>query len=161
MDDVAALLGVSKATLYKHFASRQDLLEEIVRMKLEELAVFEQYLMDESVPFSERYTNAIQASGLLLAGISNQFLLEVKQMHPGLWTDIKAFQDYALALGRAFYRRGMEQGILRQLDPNFLALVDRMFIRAVSDPNFLIENNLDIKSAFEQYFLMKAKGIFV
>lgn len=160
MDDIAALLGISKATLYKHFSSRQEILEDMVRLKLEELSVFESHLRDESVPFQERYFNAIQSASLLLAGISNQFLLEVKDMHNELWGGIKEFQDYALHLAREFYRSGVEQGILHDLDPAFLAVVDRMFIRAVSDPQFLIENNLELHSAFEQYFLMKSKGIF-
>lgn len=160
MDDIAAELGVSKATLYKHYSSRQEILEEIVKNKLEELRVFEQYLMNNEVPFTERYQKAVKAAALVLAGISNAFLLDVKELHEHLWVSIRDFQDYALQLAREFYQRGIEEGILHEIDPNLLAVTDKMFIRAVSDPQFLIDNNLSLQTAFEGYFLMKSKGIF-
>lgn len=160
MDDIAAELGVSKATLYKHYSSRQEILEEIVKNKLEELRVFEQYLMNNEVPFTERYQKAVKAAALVLAGISNAFLLDVKELHEHLWVSIRDFQDYALKLAREFYQRGIEEGILHEIDPNLLAVTDKMFIRAVSDPQFLIDNNLSLQTAFEGYFLMKSKGIF-
>lgn len=160
MDEVAAHLEVSKATLYKYYSSRWEILEDVVKAKLQELAVFEVHLLDKKIPYKERYFNAIKASSMSMAGISNQFLMEVKKHNPELSKSIKEFQDYVLRLAVEFYKQGIEEGILRNIDPNLLAATDRMFIRAVSDPSFLIENKLDLKTAFEGYFLMKSQGIF-
>lgn len=160
MDDIADKLGVSKATLYKYFTSRQEILEGIVRLKLEELRVFKQYLSDESVAYMDRYEKAVSSATVLLAGISNTFLLDVKEMHPTLWKTVKAFQDEALATARDFYKRGIELGIINDIDPTLIAIIDRMFIRAISNPKFLVDNKLDLQKAVEGFFSLKSFGIF-
>jgi hypothetical protein len=41
-----------------------------------------------------------------------------------------------------------------------LAITDKIFLVGLSNPQFLIENNLTLQKAVEDYFLMKSKGIF-
>jgi AcrR family transcriptional regulator len=160
MDDVASHLGISKATLYKYYASRQEILEDILADKLEQLSVFKAHLLDLSIPYEERYFKAVKAASMLMAGISNQFLAEVKESDRELWRRIKAFQADALEAVRLFYEQGIQEGILHDANPAILTMIDKMFIRAVSDPKFLLEHKLELQSTFEAYFLMKHRGIF-
>ena len=37
MDDIASKLGISKATLYKYYASREEILDDVVQRRIEEL----------------------------------------------------------------------------------------------------------------------------
>lgn len=160
MGDIAEELGVSKATLYKYFSSRNEILSAIVEAKLVELGVFIDIVENKEIPFRERYENAVRATSTLLAGISVGFMMEVKEADRSLWLKVKKFQDMALQSMGAFYKEGIDKGILNETDPKLLALMDRIFIRAVSDPQFLLDNHMDVKSAFEGYFNIKSKGIF-
>jgi AcrR family transcriptional regulator len=160
MDDIAAKLGISKATLYKYFASREDILDEVVRMRIEEIEVFEEHLTDDKITFTERYFEVIKNASFMLAEMSNQFLLDAKHLYPDLWDKMRTFQDRALFVVEEFYKKGIEAGIMNDINPRLLALTDKMFIRYVSDEKFLDEYDISLKEAFDNFFLMKSHGIF-
>jgi len=161
MDEIAAKLGISKATLYKYFTSKEEILAEIVRFKILEIEAFEHYLMDDEMAFSERYFEVIKTASAMLAEVSIKFLVETKQKHPELWEKMRDFQDRALAAAEKFYTRGMEAGIIYPQNPKILALSDKMFIQAVSNPKFLEGHDISFKEALDGFFTMKSKGIFI
>ncbi len=158
--DIAKELNVSKATLYKYFESRKQILEAVVDFKIQEVAEFEEALFDQSIPYEQRYFQAVQVGSVHLAGISNNFLLDLKDWYPELWKKVFQFMFYATDKMREFYEQGIQQGILNDFDPKLLALTDRVFITALSDPQFLIDNELSLHHAINDYFLIKSKGIF-
>lgn len=158
--EIAKILGISKATLYKHFSSRKEILEAVIDFKIMEISKFEAMLFDESQSFEQRYFNAVQVGSIHLAGISNNFLLDLKQWYPELWERVYQFMFYATGRMREFYMIGIKKGILNDFNPNLLALTDRVFITALSDPQFLIDNNLSLQKTVKEYFLVKSKGIF-
>ena len=160
MDEIASKLGVSKATLYKYFSSKEEILEEVVRYKIREREIFEGGLRDDEITFSERYFELIKTASIMLAEISNRFLIEAKQKHPDLWEKVRRFQDRAFEVAERFYQKGIDAGIMNDINPRLLALTDKMFIRTVADEGFLEEYNLSIREAFDGYFLMKSRGIF-
>lgn len=160
MDEIAGKIGVSKATLYKYYRSKEDILEDVVRYKIQEIELFEASLKDDEITFTERYFEVIKQASIMLAEISNRFLAEAKLKHPDLWDKVRRFQDRALEVAERFYQKGIEANILRDINPKILALTDKMFIRSVADDYFLQEHNISVREAFDAYFLMKSKGIF-
>jgi AcrR family transcriptional regulator len=161
MDDICIKLGVSKATIYKHFASRTEILEAVVHYKIEEIAAYESDTMDSTMSYKQRYENAIRRASVQLAGISNQFLFDLREMYPELWERIQALQYFAAERAKLFYEEGIEKGFLNDsFDPTWLAITDKIFLLGLSNPQFLIENNLTLQKAVEDYFQMKSKGIF-
>ncbi|MGB0862706.1 MAG: TetR/AcrR family transcriptional regulator [Saprospiraceae bacterium] len=160
MDEISLKLGVSKATIYKHFESRLEILEAVVHSKVHEIADFEDRTMDTSIPYEIRYQNAIKSASLRIAGISNQFLLDLKELYPDLWIKIQSLQFFAGERAKAFYQEGVERGILNDFDPAWLAMTDRIFLVGLSDPQFLIDNNLTLQKALDNYFKLKSTGIF-
>lgn len=161
MDDISMKLGVSKATIYKHFSSRTEILEAVVNHKIHEIAAFEADTMDLTTPYKQRFKNAIHRASIRLAGISNEFLLDLKELYPEQWERLQALQFFAAERAKAFYQEGIDKGILHDnFDPTWLAITDKIFLLGLSNPQFLIENNLTLQKAVEDYFLMKSKGIF-
>lgn len=160
MDDIASKLGISKATLYKYFASREEILDEVVQMRIRHIEVFEEYLADSKIAFTQRFFQTIKEASIMLAEMSNQFLIDTKHLYPELWVKMREFQDRALFVAEAFYKKGIEAGIMNDINPRLLALTDKMFIRAVSDESFLEGYEITLEEAFENYFLMKSHGIF-
>lgn len=161
MDDISMKLGVSKATIYKHFTSRTEILEAVVNHKIHEIAAFEADTMDLNTPYKQRFKNAIHRASIRLAGISNEFLLDLKELYPEQWERIQSLQYFAAERAKAFYQEGIDKGILQDhFDPSWLAITDKIFLLGLSNPQFLIENNLTLQKAVEDYFLMKSQGIF-
>lgn len=160
MDDISAELGVSKATIYKHFKSRNDILYAVVQAKITEIAAFENFVEDQSIPYMTRYRNSIKSASIHLAGISNQFLLDLHELYPQLWERIMSLQFFAAERAKAFYQEGIDKGILEDFDPTWLAITDKIFIIGLSNPQFLIDNNLTLQKAVDNYFRLKSQGIF-
>ena len=161
MDIIAKKLNISKATLYKYFASKDEIIDAVIQYKIQEIISFENLLTDDNIDFSERFFEIIKKASIMLAEISGQFLHDTKIKHPELFLKLNTFQDRALNVAEKFYQQGIETGVLKNINPKILALTDKMFIQAVSNPRFLQEHGISIKEAFETYFQMKSKGIFI
>ena len=61
MSDVADLLGITKAALYKHYKSKQEILDSIIKkMEINDFDCAEKYCMPQSEPneFSKEYKDA-------------------------------------------------------------------------------------------------------
>jgi AcrR family transcriptional regulator len=160
MDKISKKLAISKATLYKYFSSKEEIIDAVVQYKTQEIVAFEELLADDNIDFTARFFDIIKTASILLAEISGQFLHDTKLKHPELFDKMNAFSDRALYAAEKFYQQGIETGGGKYVDPKIRALTDKMFIQAVSNPKFLKEHSISIKEAFDHYFLMKSNGIF-
>lgn len=160
MDKIAKKLDISKATLYKYFASKDEIIKAVVQYKIHEIITLEDLLADDKIDFSERFFEIIKTASIMLAEISGQFMYDTKIKHPELFQKMEEFSNRALDAAEKFYHEGIKAGVLRNIDPKILALTDKMFIQAVSNPKFLNEHHISIKEAFDSYFLIKSRGIF-
>jgi len=160
MKTIAQKAGVSKATFYKHYSSKELVLSDVIELKIEQIATFAALLFDEDESYAKRYTNALQTVSQELAGISNVFLVFLRDKHPELWQKIDNLVELAIGSFKAFYEQGIEENILEKFDVHTMTLTDRIVINALTDPNILIENNVSISTFIDEYFLMKSKAIF-
>ncbi|CAN5356331.1 TetR/AcrR family transcriptional regulator [soil metagenome] len=160
MDEVAKQLSISKATLYKHFKSREEIIETALIVKLNDIGSFKEMLFDESQPYLDRYFNSIHLFFAEISGISNEFLLDLKKLYPEIWKRVEFFREYAATMLKAFYQKGIEIGVFNDVDPTILVLNDKMFFDAISDPEFLIQNGLSLQKAFRDYFTLRTQGLF-
>jgi len=160
MDEISDKLGVSKATIYKHFSSRMEILEAVVTTKIIEISAYEDFTMDQDVPYLTRYQKSVKNASLRLAGISNQFLFDLRELYPELWGRIISLQTFAAERAKAFYQEGIDKGYLNDFDPAWLAITDRIFLVGLSDPQFLIDHDMTLQSAVDNYFKLKSNGIF-
>lgn len=160
MDEIARILGTSKATLYKHFTSREEILELSLEVKLNEIGSFKDKLFDESLPYIDRYFTSIQIFFQEIAGISNEFLADLKNIYPSLWKRVIFFREYAVEVLKQFYQIGIEAGFFHDVDPAILVINDKLFFDAISEPDFLIEHKLSLQKAFMDYFTLRCNGLF-
>jgi AcrR family transcriptional regulator len=159
MDDLAAMLNRSKATIYKYFRSREELFDLALTLKLERIQGFIPLMEDKDAPFLDRYFQALDHLSQHLATISNEFLADLRRLFPPLWQRIEMLQQLAGEVLRAYYAEGVQRGLLVDLHPAVLVLSDQFLFNALSDPEFLSRNGLSIREAFEEYFKMKFFGL--
>lgn len=160
MDDVAAELGVSKATLYKHFRSREEIIEHALIIKLNDIGSFKEKLFDEEQPYWDRYFNAIYIFFHEISGISTEFLFDLKSLYPDIWKRVEFFRSYASDQLRNFYQQGIELGLFNNISPAMLVASDKLYFDLISDPEFLKEQQLTLQQSFKDYFTLRTKGLF-
>lgn len=161
MDKVAAVLEKSKATVYKYFRTREEILEIIVQFKIQKIATFESRVQDPSIPYEDRYFEAVRILSESIGDISTKFLLDLKKYHPDLWSQIEVFREYAIGVLTEFYQEGIEAKKIREVDLSILKLADELFFSALLSPEFLVTSNLSLQEAFQQYFELKWRGMKV
>lgn len=161
MEDVSKLLGVSKATLYKHFHSREEIISLALQGKLESIGLFKKQLLNEELSYVERYTEAMKTFMNEAGGISTLFLSDLQSLYPEIWRQVNYFIDYVISILTDFYARGIEQNIFRPIHPAILSLSDRLMFTALSDASFLTAHQLTLSEAFMQYFEIRLHGVFL
>ncbi len=115
MDKISKKLAISKATLYKYFSSKEEIVDAVVQFKIQEIVAFEELLADENIDFTERFFDIIKTASIMLAEISGQFLHDTKLKHPELFAKMDTFSDRALYAAEQFYQQGIATGSSKTL----------------------------------------------
>lgn len=159
MDEVVRLAGVSKATFYKYFSSREMLLDGIISHKLSEIALFRNALFNNEQTYYERYYNAIRISSQAMSQISGKFLEDIRRVYPEKWQAVEEFKSYAVSVLEEFYEEGIREGYLMNIHPRLMAVNDHLIFTQMTDPQFLNKTGLSLQEMFDHYFRMKNEGI--
>jgi AcrR family transcriptional regulator len=130
-DDIAAELGISKATLYRAFRSKEEILRAVVREKMEEiLAGVEGLIRDRSVGFVEKMVALFAHLAGQMAQFGPNLARDIQKGAPGVWAEVDAFRrDKILKNFRIILESGRREGYFRgDVD---LDLLLRMFLSLV------------------------------
>ena len=161
-DDIAAELGISKATLYKAFISKEDILRAVVRSFTDEIGGQVDALMaDPSLSFVERLVALFSFVGDRLSRFAPWFLRDVQRTAPGVWKDVEAFRhDKLLTNFKVILESGRRQGLFRSdVDAGLLL---RMFIRLIEEfinPAEIMRSGGSPTAAFESVIKVFFQGI--
>jgi len=116
LDEIAKQVGVGPGTLYRHFPTREELLQAVYRAELEKLAAAEQKLSQTMAP-----TDALRAWLLLFVDAIAAKQLIAPALNALLGDPKKVFETSHTKIYqaiRALVKRGVETGeIRRDLDP--------------------------------------------
>jgi AcrR family transcriptional regulator len=111
LDDIAKQVGVGPGTLYRHFPTREELLQAVYRAEMEKLAAAEQKFAQTMAPTDALrawlllFVDAIAAKQLIAAAL-NTLLGDPKKVFEA--SHAKMYQAI-----RALVKRGVESGDVR------------------------------------------------
>ena len=130
IDDIAAAAGVGRATLYRYFANRDELLKALAVAGVTELAAGIQQAQLTSIPVEEalaRLTRAILTAGSKYIAL-NRDGGRHSEAYPNLEADV-------IAPIRDLFRRGLADGSLRKgLTPDALMTLYTGLVRGALEP---------------------------
>ncbi|MCB1199539.1 MAG: TetR/AcrR family transcriptional regulator [Leptospiraceae bacterium] len=160
MEDITRYLGVSKATLYDHFSSRDELFEMVVDYVLGQIGGNREILDREELTYEERY---VYLFGLILQqinGISSRLLEDIKLYFPALWQRIEDFYESWQVDLETFFARGIEEGAFVKAHPALMARMITILLRELMMPDFLISNNMTMQQVFLDFYRLQSQGLF-
>lgn len=161
MDDLAQRLGVSKKTLYKHFANKRDLVEQTMACHvateaktLDAISADAENAIDEML----RITRHVNAQ---FAGINPATVFETRKYYPRSW---QVFEEYK---NRVIYeriltnlRQGMEQGLYRpEINAEILARIYVARIDVFFDPRVFPHDRFRITDIYREFMDYHIRGI--
>jgi AcrR family transcriptional regulator len=130
LEQIARHIGVSKATVYKHFTSKDEILALVYLRYYEPL---NQQILDlprdlAVVPRLRRMTQIYLAYHLEVPDFGSLMMIikhfvDVRKLPPALATRWKNFQRQRIELADVIIKRGIEEQVFRALDPRWLSEV--------------------------------------
>lgn len=159
MDQVAAYLNKSKATIYKYFRSKEEMVDLLITHKIKSIAQFAFILRDDKIDFFKRYQKSYQLLSNNIADIPNELLIDIQELYPAIYQKIELLIQTAVAELKAYYEKGIELGIFNKLNANILAQNDLMFFQLLTDPQFLIDQGLSMDQAFKDFYQIRCLGL--
>lgn len=161
MNDIAEHLGLSKATIYNYYESKEDLVHDSLWLKLKELDKFRDLLFDDSLDFVGRYFEGVNFVTSRLQGISELYLDDLRNHYPKSWESVELYYEKSVENLQKYYEMGIANGTFRPFNTGLMATFDLKFFNMMVDANFLTSNNINIETAFKEYFNMKFNGILL
>lgn len=154
-DDIAKYMDVSKATLYKYFSSKDEIIKELVQYYITQLLEISIDHVSDALSYVKEWQKTFKDSLLSANFISEAFKNDLMESYPELLQKIKiASQKYKQEL-IVFYQKGINFGVFNDLNPAILILQDEAFFKDMLNPLYLMNNNLTICTAINDYYNCK------
>lgn len=160
MDNVAAMLGVSKKTLYLHVSSKEELVKKVLERKLKAVS--------ECVCKPSVKTNALEE---VMMSVTN-LILEMRRSNPALLFDLKKYYPSIYKIYLEFrgnmimenfsmnLRKGIEEGLYRkELNVNIISHLYFTMIEAISDPDFAEDHEMSFEEKYKEVIFYHLHGI--
>ena len=133
MDELAADLGMSKRTLYRHFRSKHELLAAVVRRFTDQIALeMDPILADRALDFPVRLGAILAVLGRRLVLLDKYFIEDLVRHAPREWERIEDFRrERILRVFGELFKEGAAEGHFRKdLDP---ALVLQIYFHSIQN----------------------------
>lgn len=137
MDEIAAQMGMSKKTLYQHFADKDTLVAEVFAALLLEKK-------QECMALQQQSDNAVHEEFVgfdnmseMLASMHPSLLYDLEKYHPEVFAKFRSFMgDFVYKLVRTNLERGINEGLYRpDIDVDVLARFRVATITISSNPD--------------------------
>lgn len=155
VDDLAKYMDISKVTLYKYFASKDDIIEQVVDYYIDYSKKADATANDESVSFLERFQITFLQSLMCAMYISDLFLQDLKEFYPHHFENLSAALQNRNKNLQAFFESGMEQQIFNRLNAVLFMVQDDAVLRRFIEPSFSIQYDITLKQAIMDFYHMK------
>ncbi|MFM8472542.1 MAG: TetR/AcrR family transcriptional regulator [Candidatus Kapaibacterium sp.] len=145
MDEIAAETGISKKTLYNHFASKEDLLREVLRDFSGSIAASTLDVSDESVfEYVRSLRSFVVSMADRLSEITPQFIRDLMRSAPAFFQELQAWRSDSIDDRFAtVLRKGQRIGAIRSdVAAAHLARVYRIVLDSALRPEELAQDNI-------------------
>jgi len=162
MDAIATSIGISKATLYKHFPSKEALFRAVIFDLLEGIeAGVGALVADRTKDLAERLAAFLSYMGVRLTEISGIISIDMQRSAPAVWRDFEVFRrERIFSKLKLLLEEGRASDVFRgDISENFLIQAYVSLIEQVMNPAALADLSLSLAEAFRMIVSVMLEGI--
>ncbi|WOZ37223.1 TetR/AcrR family transcriptional regulator [Paenibacillus polymyxa] len=161
MDDIAKFMDVSRATMYKNFSSKEEVIEGVVRIFVDYIEQLEDRTNeDDDRSFGVWFQQLFEQSVSLVGKISDVFLKDLQMVFPELYEVLKTALDKREQQTLKFYQDGKDKGVFNPINEKFILLQDDILLREIMNVKYLLYNQITIQQALNDYYYLKKIQLF-
>jgi hypothetical protein len=160
VDDIALLLKMSKKTIYKHFATKEDLVREVAYLFIKTHSSNISDIINNDFNAVEKLFYVFQYLGNMLININEKWFSDIQNQAPEIWTEIEMFRSRIMTQNIS---RIIEQGKKEKYIVNHPSLIMiNIFIssiRGIINPVFILNSKIPAFKALESTLDIIMNGI--
>jgi len=161
MDEIAATAGVSKATIYRQFVSKEELFKTLIVEFFENIRSCIENILMEDTDFTEKLEKFIKIMRPILRELKPYLLKDLQMNEPILF--IFFLNERAKTI-EGELKKLIQQGIDRDvINSDYqINLVSKMILVAIEQlslPEFIEINSMTYDEVFRQVIMIITKGI--
>ena len=160
MDVLASEMRISKKTIYKYFATKDNLIEAVVQdiMKYMSSRTDEIVSKDQNAVLKILSLLDFMSKSILKA--SDKWIIDIKEHKPALWNKIDKFRSKKmLVILSKIIEQGKIEGYIEDKPNEIIITIFIASIRGIINPTFLAENKLTMQDVMPVTFEILLKGI--
>jgi len=160
MDAVAGELHMSKKTIYKHFSTKEELVDAIVERFTSTVGnKIDKAINTEDDSLTKAF-NLFEIMGSIAMKLSDTWVKDLQIHMPKLWEKIDEFRTKrANAVLGSIIKQGQEEGMIIDKPSELIIHLFVTSIRSIVNPNFLFYQKFNYKEAFHHTFEILFNGI--
>jgi AcrR family transcriptional regulator len=160
--DIAARLGISKATLYKAFPGKEEILRQVIRRTMNEiLGGVERLIDDGSLGFIEKMVALLSFLTSKLSRFEPVLIRDLQRGLPDVWSEIEEFRrDKIYKNFKIILEAGRRGGHFRaDIDIDLLLAMFAGLIQEFVNPAAMLRSGLSPSETFESVIKVFFQGI--
>jgi len=151
IDELAARAGVSKRTIYRYFASKDEIIAATVDEFLVEMDRYVNEVIQTGMNPADMLTAIIrrlQENGRFITASPGFSDLQVR--YPHLWKRIDDFRMGKVRFMLEVIRQRSNSPLIRETNPQIMSAIILTVVQSVLTPDFIIRNGLTFEETVNQ-----------
>ncbi len=165
-DELANKLGISKRTLYFHFESKEQLLEEVIDLELETLklridSIISEIENNKEVNVIDELSKMWQIDVDSSLSFTTEFFTDIQKFIPNIWDKIAAFRKKEMEKNFSrIFKVGVERQVFRSnISGELLFLMHLTIIQHLLNPETLMKMNYTPQMVIATIYDVLFKGV--
>jgi hypothetical protein len=160
MDELAALLQISKKTIYKHFPSKENLVMEITKFWMVGSTERVDKIVHSKTDVVSKFVKLLEDYSCELSKVSDKWVRDFQVHYPDLWKSVEKFREEKIFYyARKIFKQGLKEKYVMNIPIDIVIASHIASMHAIVNPKFLMENNFSMTEALKYVFEMQLNGI--
>ena len=161
MDEIAAVLGMSKKTIYIHFKDKNAIVEEAINNVIKnsrDCIIYEKEISENAI---EEALKGVDAFDSVLSRINPSLIFDMQKYHPNVYLLFAKYKnEFIYEMVKANMERGIDEGIYRKdIDIEVLSKLRVENVWIPFNPEYYTQFEISISQIQKEIFLHFLYGI--
>ena len=159
MQDVAAEMHVAKKTIYKLYASKEELLLDLVKTGFERIQKAKRDVLDSDLPLPEKIGEVLIAMPEDYRTLDFRRLQGIEEKYPSVWKAIGIELDNEWEPIFEVFRQGIDQGVFNPVSLPVLKQIVTSSIDSFMYTDILSDSGITYQEALKHMVEILMKGV--
>jgi len=160
MYEIASELKMSKKTIYKHFKSKDELVEGVFWDFSKTISAEIERIVESDNNAIIKITMLLETISKVMMKLNQKIIFDIQNYMPSFWQKIDSFRTQMIQKNfTKLINQGKSENLIIDKPTNILIAIYISAIREVINPKFIMENNYSLNNALNYTFDILLNGI--